>query len=133
VAVRPASPAARLARPDARDRGGTGAAHCAPFVFGGSAPDAEGDAAVQCPAQARFLRRAPLAYLSGLLGLVQRRPGGGDGTDRLDRRVSLDTSLDGAGVIRGDLTPECAAMVQAVLDALSAPSGGGDLRTRPQR
>jgi hypothetical protein len=24
-------------------------------------------------------------------------------------------------------------MVQAVLDALSAPAGGGDLRTRPQR
>ena len=35
--------------------------------------------------------------------------------------------------IHGDLTPECAAMVQAVLDALSAPQGGGDLRTRPQR
>jgi hypothetical protein len=31
------------------------------------------------------------------------------------------------------LTPECAAMVQAVLDALSAPGGAGDLRTRPQR
>ena len=36
-------------------------------------------------------------------------------------------------MIRGDLTPQCAAMVQAVLDALSAPQGGGDLRTRPQR
>ena len=41
--------------------------------------------------------------------------------------------MDGAGVIRGDLTPECAAMVTAVLDALSAPQGGGDLRTHPQR
>ena len=51
----------------------------------------------------------------------------------LDRAVSLDTTFDGAGVIRGDLTPQCAAMVQAVLDALSAPAGGGDLRTRPQR
>ena len=39
----------------------------------------------------------------------------------------------GPGVIHGDLTPECTAMVQAVLDALSAPQGGGDLRTRPQR
>ena len=58
-----------------------------------------------------------------------------DGHDdpRLDRGVSLDTTFEGAGVIRGDLTPECAAMVQAVLDALSAPAGGGDLRTRPQR
>src|SRR5580693_7487141 len=31
------------------------------------------------------------------------------------------------------LTPDCAAVVTAVLDALSAPQGGGDLRTRPQR
>ncbi|MGH3258407.1 MAG: DUF222 domain-containing protein [Streptosporangiaceae bacterium] len=57
-----------------------------------------------------------------------------DGNDpALDRAVFLDTTLDGAGLIRGDLTPECAAMVQAVLDALSAPAGAGDLRTRPQR
>ena len=27
-------------------------------------------------------------------------------------------------MIRGDLTPQCAAMVRAVLDALSAPDGG---------
>src|SRR5580692_4124451 len=51
----------------------------------------------------------------------------------LDRGVSLNTTFDSAGVIHGDLTPECTAMVQAVLDALSAPQGGGDLRTRPQR
>jgi hypothetical protein len=56
-----------------------------------------------------------------------------DNDQDLDRGVSFDTTLDGAGVLRGDLTPECAAMVQAVLDALSAPGGGGDLRTRPQR
>jgi len=31
----------------------------------------------------------------------------------LYRALFLDTTLDGAGVIRGDLTPECAAMVQA--------------------
>lgn len=51
----------------------------------------------------------------------------------VDRRVFLETTLDGAGVLRGDLTPECAAMVQAVLDALSAPRPAGDLRTRPER
>ena len=43
----------------------------------------------------------------------------------LDRGVSLDTTFDGAGVIHGDLTPQCAAMVQAVLDALSAPGAAG--------
>jgi hypothetical protein len=56
-----------------------------------------------------------------------------DDDPRLDRGLSLDTTFEGAGIIRADLTPECAAMVQAVLDALSAPQGGGDLRTRPQR
>src|SRR5580704_15203809 len=56
-----------------------------------------------------------------------------DNDKHLDRGVSLDTTFEGAGVVRGDLTPECTAMVQAVLDALSAPQGGGDLRTRPQR
>jgi hypothetical protein len=56
-----------------------------------------------------------------------------DQDPRLDRGVCLDTTFEGAGVIRGELTPECAAMVQAVLDALSAPQGRGDLRTRPQR
>jgi Domain of unknown function (DUF222) len=57
-----------------------------------------------------------------------------DEDDRhLDRALFLDTTIDGAGVLRGDLAPECAAMVQAVLDALSAPCGGGDLRTHAQR
>jgi hypothetical protein len=56
-----------------------------------------------------------------------------DDDKHLDRGVSLDTTFDGAGVVHGELTPECTAMVQAVLDALSAPQGGGDLRTRPQR
>ena len=45
----------------------------------------------------------------------------------------INARVEGTGVIRGDLTRECAAVVQAVLDAVSAPVGGGDLRTRPQR
>ena len=61
------------------------------------------------------------------------QPDPDDDDPRLDRGLSLDTTFDGAGVVHGDLTPECAAMVQAVLDVLSAPQGGGDLRTRPQR
>ncbi len=61
-------------------------------------------------------------------------PGGDPDDDpRLDRTVVLDTTIDGAGVLRGDLTAECAAMVASVLDALSAPVGGADLRTQPQR
>ena len=50
-----------------------------------------------------------------------------------DRGVRLETTFQGAGVITGDLTPECAAVVGAVLDALSAPAGAEDDRTRDQR
>jgi hypothetical protein len=59
-------------------------------------------------------------------------PGDQDGK-HLDRGLSLETTFEGAGVLHGDLTPECSALVAAVLDALSAPAGAGDLRTRPQR
>jgi hypothetical protein len=37
-----------------------------------------------------------------------------------DRQVRVETTFAGAGVISGDLTPQCAAVVTAVLDALSA-------------
>src|SRR5579863_299063 len=50
-----------------------------------------------------------------------------------DRSVRLETTFEGAGVLGGDLTPECTAVVTAVLDALSAPAGAGDLRTHGQR
>jgi len=50
-----------------------------------------------------------------------------------DRAVRLETTFQGAGVMSGDLTPECAAVVGAVLDALSAPAGAEDTRTREQR
>ena len=50
-----------------------------------------------------------------------------------DRAVRLITTFQGAGVLSGDLTPECAAAVAAVLDALAAPAGAEDTRTQPQR
>ena len=80
---------------------------------------------------------ADLRALAAICAEIRYRtapPDPDDDQDRhLERGVSFDTTFEGAGVIHGDLTPECAAMVQAVLDALSAPQGGGDLRTRPQR
>ena len=50
-----------------------------------------------------------------------------------DRTVNLETTFGGAGVLTADLTPECAAVVTAVLDALAAPRGADDDRTHPQR
>jgi hypothetical protein len=50
-----------------------------------------------------------------------------------DRALRLDTTFQGAGVLSGDLTPECTALVTTVLDALSAPRGAEDDRTHAQR
>jgi Domain of unknown function (DUF222) len=55
------------------------------------------------------------------------------GRDFADRGLKLATTLGGAGVVHGDLTPECAAAVAAVLDALAAPAGKDDDRTKDQR
>ena len=88
------------------------------------------------PGRGRPGRRGPAraaAICAGIRARTAEPDPDPDSDPRLDRGVSLDTTFEGAGVIRGDLTPGCAAMVQAVLDALSAPAGGGDLRTRPQR
>ena len=54
-----------------------------------------------------------------------------DGFD--DRYVQVSTTFGGAGVIRGNLTPECAAAVQAVLEALGKKAGPEDTRTEGQR
>jgi hypothetical protein len=56
-----------------------------------------------------------------------------DGPRFEDRAVKLETTFGGAGVLTGDLTPECAAVVAAVLDALSAPRGAEDDRTHAMR
>jgi len=76
--------------------------------------------------------------LAGLAGEIYARSlpdGADDGPDGMfeDRSVRLETTFDGAGVLADDLTPECAAVVTAVLDALSAPAGAEDARTREQR
>jgi hypothetical protein len=58
-------------------------------------------------------------------------PDGDDGFE--DRYVQVGTTFGGAGVIRGDLTPECAAAVQAVLEALGKRRGPEDYRSEAQR
>ncbi len=81
-----------------------------------------------------------LSDLAGLAGeiLDRARPQAPDGEEDAgaafeDRSVRLDTTFGGAGVLHGDLSPECAALVGAVLDALSAPGGAEDTRTHGQR
>jgi Domain of unknown function (DUF222) len=80
---------------------------------------------------------ADLRALAAICAEIRYRTAPPDPDDQddkhLGRALPAGTTLRGAGVIRGDLTPGCAATVTAVLDALSAPQGRGDLRSGPQR
>ncbi len=84
---------------------------------------------------------ADLRDLAGLAGEIYARSlpenPGDPGQDRdqafEDRSVRLETTFDGAGVLTGDLSPECASIVGTVLDALSAPAGAEDTRSQAQR
>ncbi len=62
----------------------------------------------------------------------QPDPDGPDGRFD-DRAVRLGTTFGGAAVIRGDLTPECATAVRAVLEALGKKHGPEDDRTEEKR
>jgi hypothetical protein len=78
---------------------------------------------------------ADLADLARLAEEMRRRlaqpDDGDDGFE--DRQVRLQATLGGAGRLDGDLTPKCAAAVQAVLDALGKKAGPEDTRTQRQR
>jgi hypothetical protein len=50
-----------------------------------------------------------------------------------DRSVRLGVTFGGAAVLRGDLTPECATAVRAVLEALGKKQGPEDDRTEEKR
>jgi hypothetical protein len=54
-----------------------------------------------------------------------------DGFD--DRYLKLGTTIDGAGRVGGNLTPECAASLQAVLEALGKKVGPEDDRSEAKR
>jgi len=64
-----------------------------------------------------------------------QRPDTGDDPDDGfdDRFLKLGTTIDGAGRLSGNLTPECAAALAAVLEALGKKAGPEDDRTEAQR
>ena len=79
-----------------------------------------------------------LRDLAGLFGEIYEQARSAspdeDGDEAFDdRAVRLITTFQGAGIMSGDLTPECAGAVAAVLDALAAPAGAEDTRSQPQR
>jgi len=81
---------------------------------------------------------ATLDDLRMLFGCVyeqwrSQQPDPDDGDDFEDRYLHLATTFGGAGVLRGGLTPECAAAVQAVLESMGKKRGREDTRTEGQR
>ena len=79
---------------------------------------------------------AELRDLGKLAEEIRRQCAGpdSDGDDGFaGRSVALDTTFEGAGKLNGNLTPQCAAAVQAVLDALGKRRGPEDERTKGQR
>ena len=79
-----------------------------------------------------------LEELAGLFAQMYERargdlPDQDPDRDFADRTLKLATTFGGAGVAHGDLTPECAEVLGRVLDALGAPAGAEDTRTKDQR
>ena len=79
---------------------------------------------------------AELADLAGLADEMRKRTAAPDddgGDDGSGRSVRLDLHYRGHGQLRGDLTPRCAAALQAILDTLGKRRGPEDTRTKQQR
>ena len=81
---------------------------------------------------------ADLPDLAGLAAEIYARslpedPGKKQDQAFEDRSVKLETTFEGAGVLTGELSQECASIVGTVLDALSAPAGAEDTRSQAQR
>lgn len=80
---------------------------------------------------------ADLADLAGLAEEMYRRcapPDSDRGDDGFaDRWLRLDLTFRNSGRVEGDLTPQCTAALQAVLEALGKKAGPEDVRTKGQR
>jgi Domain of unknown function (DUF222)/HNH endonuclease len=80
---------------------------------------------------------AQLADLAGLAEEIRARTAvpdtDPDGDGFRDRSLRLSEYWHGNGQLAGDLTPDCAAALRAVLDALGAKAGPEDLRSQDQR
>jgi hypothetical protein len=72
-----------------------------------------------------------IALIEQMLQLLGCRDDGSGKFD--DRQLHLGVTIDGAGRLEGDLTPQCTEALGAVLDALGKKMGPADTRTRAQR
>jgi len=99
------------------------------------AADRAGADAILLGAAARGVPLEDLKILAVSMYELSRAndPDPDDGRPFDDRSVRLETTIGGAGRLTGNLSPGCAAALQAVLDALGKNRGAGDLRSQDQR
>jgi hypothetical protein len=118
---------ARSWQPDRPDRPDQPGPSPEPGPGPGSQPGGDGRAAGDHDGQGDDPQTQP--------GDGQPGPGPDDGRDEAfeDRALKLLVTFGGAGVLHGDLTPECAEIVNTVLDALAAKAGPEDGRSKGQR
>jgi hypothetical protein len=78
---------------------------------------------------------ARLRDLDGLAQEIRKRTARPDSDDDGfdDRSLRLGRTFGGAGKLHGELAPQCAAALAAVLEALGKRAGPEDLRTKDQR
>ncbi len=74
-----------------------------------------------------------LAHLAEEIRKQTARPDADEDDGFDDRSVHLSRTFRGAGKLGGDLTPQCAAALAAVLEALGKRAGSEDLRSKWQR
>jgi hypothetical protein len=76
------------------------------------------------------------AQLAGLAAQIRAQvcgPGPEDEGKLEERTLRLETTLDGAGRVDGNLTPACAALLKAVLTAFATEDDGEDHRSPHER
>ncbi len=96
--------------------------------------DARGDAdVILLGAAAGGAELRDLADLAEEIRKHTAKPDDGDDDGFDDRSLHLSKTFGGAGTLRGDLTPQCAAALAAVLEALGKRAGPEDLRSKWQR
>jgi hypothetical protein len=76
------------------------------------------------------IARVAQAIYEAVMGQM---PSPDDGDGSRDRDLRLATTLGGAGRLHGDLSPQCAALLEKALAAFGRPAGPDDLRTRGER
>ena len=131
LAVLAAEMVARSWQPDGRTRAGAG-----PDDQGGRPEDRSGRSSPAGTAPVS-VRQEPAGRTPGTVRAARDGPARmADGMpDEVfeDRALRLLVTFQGAGVLHGDLTPECAEIVNTVLDALAVPAGPEDSRDQGQR